>query len=114
MNEGLKASSSEYTIFVNSGDYFMMKKLKSLSLETNDYEIYTKYCGEDKEFSMSIKPAENIWFHKKYQHNLPYFPACLIKTELLLKAGGFREDMRISSDVEMLSKLANKRENSNI
>jgi len=56
-----------------------------------------------------MRPAEKIQYHIKYQHNLPYLPACLIKTKLLLNAGGFREDMRISSDVDMISKLALKK-----
>ncbi len=109
MNIGLKKCSSEYTLFLNSGDYFHDKEsLKHLSLEALDNEIvYGSIAIKDKQSDLLIKrPAKKIWYHKKYQHNLPYFPACLIKTELLLKEGGFREDMRISSDVDMLSKLA--------
>ena len=85
--------------------------MEHLALKALDFEIiYGCIAIKAKHNDFSImKPAVEISYHTKYKHNLPYFPACLIKTKLLLKEGGFREDMRISSDVDMLSKLALKK-----
>jgi len=109
MNIGLKKCLSEYIIFLNSGDYFFNKNsLRQLAVKAlNNEIIYGCIAIKIDHADFLIKrPAKEIHYDTKYQHDLPFFPACLIKTKLLINQGCFREDMRISSDVDMLSKLA--------
>ena len=75
MNIGLKECSTEYVVFLNSGDYFYNKNsLKHLASEALDNEIvYGCIAIKAKHSDFLLKrPAEQIHYHKKYQHNLPF------------------------------------------
>jgi len=109
MNVGIRASSGKYIIFINSGDnLYTPFSLEALAKHASGPDvIYGNIITSDKRNKAELrKPARQIHFQCKYQHNLPYLPACLIKKSALIENQGFREDLRICSDVDMIYKIS--------
>ena len=108
MNLGIKASTSDYVMFLNSGDRFIdQTSLNKLAANIGECDVaYGKVATEDNNGNQEIIPAcENIYFKNRYQHNLPSIATSLVAREKILEVGCFNTKFRIASDVELIYKI---------
>ena len=109
MNLGIKASTSNYVIFLNSGDRFIdSTSLKKLVSNIGEYDVaYGVVAAEGKNgIQENIPACEEVYFKNRYQHILPSIATSLIARRKLLEVGCFNTEYRIASDVELIYKLA--------
>ena len=99
MNKGIKLSSGDFLVFLNSGDCFANES--SLS------KLVSASAGFDLVYGdLMIKDQEDEWIKKYPDHlNLRYFyfesiphPACLISKRLFNKVGFYDTTLKIVSD----------------
>ena len=98
MNKGIDACSSEYMLFLNSGDYLFSDKVLEDVYKELDCDIV--YGNEEKRFKLGIKNIQKIpdvvdgkYFFENF---LPH-QSTFIKTSLL-KEKKYREDYKMLGD----------------
>lgn len=107
MNKGLKASSGEYVIFLNSGDTFTSPYvLSELSSATEEFDVvFGNIEIQLKSGMKTIHTSETIYFANSYQHDLPPHPSLLVRRSLYLSKGMFDTAYPITADVLTISRI---------
>jgi glycosyltransferase involved in cell wall biosynthesis len=107
MNKGLEASSGDYIIFLNSGDFLATPHVLSLmALSTPQYDVVYGNIAIIKKTGLElIKTPERIQFSTLYQHNLPPHPSLLARRELYLDQGMFDVSYSVTADVLAISRI---------
>ena len=109
MNLGIKASTSNYVIFLNSGDRFIdSTSLKKLVSNIGKFDVaYGIVAAENNNgVQENIPTCDDVYFQHRYQHILPSIATSLIARKKLLEVGCFNTEYRIASDVELIYKIA--------
>ena len=108
MNIGLMGCSSKYLFYLNSGDVFSSKdSLKILAECADGADVVHGMFGCKRDKVIEYKnQCEEVYFGKRYQHNIPSLASSLILREKLLAVKGFNTRYKISSDVEVMYKIA--------
>lgn len=99
MNKGIERANGSYLLFVNSGDSLLPSTNFKLILDnTNDMDIvYYNLEIIDKEHKYIKYYPNKLDFKHFIEDALPH-PATLIKRELFIDNGSYREDLKIISD----------------
>ena len=106
-NKGIKMASGEYLIFLNSGDYLVdADTLKNVFADADDVDIiYGDRINVDEEGSQKKvnyfpdKITGSFMYHSMISHQ-----ASFIKSDLFVKYGLYREDLKYASDWEFFLK----------
>jgi glycosyltransferase involved in cell wall biosynthesis len=103
MNKGIKISSGEYLLFLNSGDFFLNKNviLNSISFFNKKISFYygNLHLSTNNIPTTHWKPASKLSFSYFLEYSIPH-PACFIKKEMFTKYGLYNENLKIVSDWE--------------
>lgn len=99
MNKGIKLSSGEYLLFLNSGDeLFSNDSLSGISQQLHGEEIiYTNLIVRDNKKEYIAYYPDKLSFEYFIDESLPH-PATFIKKELFERAGYYDENFKICSD----------------
>lgn len=104
MNKGIRVSTGEYCLFLNSGDAFADAKVLSEVASINDKsEIIAGHVTETT--GKMIAPPPSLHFRLLYHNNIPH-QGEFIKRELFESLGLYSTDLRILSDYEFNIKAA--------
>ena len=109
MNMGIKGSSTEYLFFLNSGDIFYNKdSLKLLAKNSGGVDVvHGMYaCEGEEKINIDNKQSTEVYFDKRYQHDIPSLASSLLLRKKVLEVKGFSTKYKISSDVELMYKIA--------
>ena len=106
-NKGIKMANGEYLLFLNSGDYLVdADTLKNVFEEANDVDIIygdrinVYEDGSQKEVNyFPDKITGSFMYHSMISHQ-----ASFIKSDLFVKYGLYREDLKYASDWEFFLK----------
>lgn len=102
MNKGIRMSSGDYLLFLNSGDYLVDKDvLKTVfyQVQTSDFLIGTLRLSKNNEYIGYFKPADRITFKQIYNFGLPH-QASFIKRDTFDRYGLYKEDFKYNADIE--------------
>ena len=107
MNKGIKMASGEYLLFLNSGDYLVdPDTLKNVFVEAKDVDIIygdrinVYEDGSQKEVNyFPDKITGSFMYQSMISHQ-----ASFIKSDLFVKYGLYREDLKYASDWEFFLK----------
>lgn len=107
MNKGIKMAKGEYLLFLNSGDYLVdADTLKNVFEEANDVDIIygdrinVYEDGSQKEVNyFPDKITGSFMYQSMISHQ-----ASFIKSDLFVKYGLYREDLKYASDWEFFLK----------
>ncbi len=107
MNKGLQRATGDYVIFINSGDYLYDKYVIDNLIRNSDYEdiVYGNLCILKEGKTQIVRSASEIYYHAKYQHNIPPHPVLLVKRDLMNKLEGFDENYKVIADVVLIATL---------
>ena len=100
MNKGIKAAKGEYLLFINSGDSLYTNNVigmvlsNSLSADIIYGDLHRTFPNGNSDI-VEMPDRVNINY---ILDNVITHPTSFIKRELLLKRGGYREDLKIVSD----------------
>ncbi|MDR1207266.1 MAG: glycosyltransferase [Rickettsiales bacterium] len=104
MNKGIRASSGEFLIFMNGGDFFFSNDSIKKSLlcidESADVfygDSYRKFDNPEKDF---IKTYPDTITFDFFLANTLGHQSCFIRKDLFDRFGMYREDFKIVSDKE--------------
>lgn len=99
MNKGIRNSSGEYLLFLNSGDYFSESGSisKLISDSRGEDLIYGNILVQESEKSWIKKYPESLDLKYFYFESLPH-PACLISRRLFNQVGLYDTSLKIASD----------------
>ncbi|MDI1323091.1 MAG: glycosyltransferase family 2 protein [Algoriphagus sp.] len=99
MNKGIKNSTGDYLIFLNSGDYFSGSDSISKLISNSQGEdlVYGNLLVQESEKTWLKKYPESLNFRYFYFESLPH-PACLISKKLFEKVGLYDTSLKIASD----------------
>lgn len=99
MNKGIRNSSGEYLLFLNSGDYFSGSDSISKLLSDSQGEdlVYGNILVQESDKSWVKKYPETIDLKYFYFESLPH-PACLISRRLFNQIGPYDTSLKIASD----------------
>ena len=106
-NKGIKMASGEYLLFLNSGDYLVdADTLKNVFEEANDVDIIYgdkinvyEDGSQQKVNYFPDKITGSFMYHSMISHQ-----ASFIKSDLFVKYGLYREDLKYASDWEFFLK----------
>ena len=106
-NKGIKMASGEYLLFLNSGDYLVdADTLKNVFEDANDVDIIygdrinVYEDGSQKKVNyFPDKITGSFMYHSMISHQ-----ASFIKSDLFVKYGLYREDLKYASDWEFFLK----------
>ena len=106
-NQGIRMADAEYLLFLNSGDYLVdADTLKNVFEEANDVDIIygdrinVYEDGSQKEVNyFPDKITGSFMYHSMISHQ-----ASFIKSDLFVKYGLYREDLKYASDWEFFLK----------
>lgn len=106
-NKGIKMASGEYLLFLNSGDYLVdADTLKNVFEDVNDVDIIygdrinVYEDGSQKKVNcFPDKITGSFMYHSMISHQ-----ASFIKSDLFVKYGLYREDLKYASDWEFFLK----------
>ena len=106
-NKGIKMAKGEYLLFLNSGDYLVdADTLKNVFEEANDVDIIygnrinVYEDGSQKKVNyFPDKITGSFMYHSMISHQ-----ASFIKSDLFVKFGLYREDLKYASDWEFFLK----------
>ena len=101
MNKGIQKATSEYLLFLNSGDFFTDNTALSKALAYLDEDLVyfnLKIC-ENNGTSFIKKYPNKLTFSYFLKDTLPH-PACFIKKSLFVNYGTYNESLKIVSDWE--------------
>lgn len=106
-NKGIKMANGEYLLFLNSGDYLVdADTLKNVFEDANDVDIIygdrinVYEDGSQKEVNyFPDKITGSFMYHSMISHQ-----ASFIKSDLFVKYGLYREDLKYASDWEFFLK----------
>ena len=107
MNKGIKMAKGEYLLFLNSGDYLVdADTLKNVFEEANDVDII---YGDRINVYEDGSQKEVNYFPDKITGSFMYqsmitHQASFIKSDLFVKYGLYREDLKYASDWEFFLK----------
>lgn len=107
MNKGIKMANGEYLLFLNSGDYFVdSDTLKNVFEEAKDVDII--YGDRINVYEDGSQQKVNYFPDKitgsfMYQSMISH-QASFIKSDLFVKYGLYREDLKYASDWEFFLK----------
>ena len=107
MNKGIKMANGEYLLFLNSGDYLVdADTLKNVFEDVNDVDIIygdrinVYEDGSQKKVNyFPDKITGSFMYHSMISHQ-----ASFIKSDLFVKYGWYREDLKYASDWEFFLK----------
>jgi len=109
INKGLKLASGEIIAILNSDDFYtnnqVISRVAELLMDSNVDALYGDLHYVDKEDKDKI--IRN-WKSGKYTPGLflkgwmPPHPAFFVKSSIYKKFGGFREDLSLSADYELM------------
>jgi glycosyltransferase len=111
MNKGLQLCNGTFVAYLNSGDIFadcdvLGYLIKAIKLNRHSSFFYGNLIMIDE--GGKIK---RVWLSKPFSRVklllgwMPPHPLCTINRELLLKSGGFDENMNISGDYDMMLRI---------
>lgn len=101
MNKGIKISTGEYCLFLNSGDFLIGKDVLARVFEHCDgSDILCARCNvsENGKVVWTSNPPEQITFGALYTVGLAH-QSTFIKRSLFEACGLYREDFRYNSDI---------------
>ena len=106
-NKGIKMANGEYLLFLNSGDYLVdANTLKNVFEDANDVDIIygdrinVYEDGSQKKVNyFPDKITGSFMYHSMISHQ-----ASFIKSDLFVKYGLYREDLKYASDWEFFLK----------
>lgn len=106
-NKGIKMANGEYLLFLNSGDYLVdVDTLKNVFEDANDVDIIygdrinVYEDGSQKNVNyFPDKITGSFMYHSMISHQ-----ASFIKSDLFVKYGLYREDLKYASDWEFFLK----------
>ena len=106
-NKGIKMANGEYLLFLNSGDYLVdVDTLKNVFEDANDVDIIygdrinVYEDGSQKKVNyFPDKITGSFMYHSMISHQ-----ASFIKSDLFVKYGLYREDLKYASDWEFFLK----------
>ena len=106
-NKGIKMASGEYLLFLNSGDYLVdADTLKNVFEDVNDVDIIYgdrinvyEDGSRQKVNCFPDKITGSFMYHSMISHQ-----ASFIKSDLFVKYGLYREDLKYASDWEFFLK----------
>lgn len=108
MNKGLNLATGDYIAFLNSGDYLahsrVIEKLVTSGPDTDIGFGRVNFYNEADEIVRVFDPGVFKRWKLFFGWMSPH-PMCVIKRSLVLSTGGFREDLRISADYELMLRL---------
>lgn len=99
MNKGIKNSTGDYLIFLNSGDFFSGPDSISKLISNSQGEdlVYGNLLVQETEKAWIKKYPESLNFRYFYFESLPH-PACLISRRLFDQYGLYDISLKIASD----------------
>lgn len=99
MNKGIKNSTGDYLIFLNSGDFFSGPDSLSKLISNSQGEdlVYGNLLVQETEKAWIKKYPESLNFRYFYFESLPH-PACLISRRLFDQYGLYDTTLKIASD----------------
>lgn len=99
MNKGIKNSTGDYLIFLNSGDFFSGADSISKLISNSQGEdlVYGNLLVQETEKAWIKKYPESLNFRYFYFESLPH-PACLISRRLFDQYGLYDTTLKIASD----------------
>jgi glycosyltransferase involved in cell wall biosynthesis len=109
MNIGLMTSTSKYVFFLNSGDVFSScDSLMMLARFSGRDDVVYGMVTYEKGNSLNIYDDQcaDVYFGKRYQHNIPSLASSLLLREKVVALKGFNTRYKICSDVELMYKIA--------
>lgn len=101
MNKGIKVSTGDYLLFLNSGDHFVNDQVieKAVGCGLTEDLVYGNIINVNgEELTDWIAPCK-LTFQTFYEHTIPH-PATFIKRDLFDVIGLYSEDYNIVSDWE--------------
>ncbi|GAB1414631.1 glycosyltransferase family 2 protein [Paludibacter sp.] len=107
MNKGIRMSSGEYLLFLNSGDFLTTPNvINDVFNESHNTEIICCRCrvSQNEKKTFVISPPNFFSFGFFYTNSLSH-QATFIKKDLFNKYGLYREDLKIMSDWEFFIRV---------
>lgn len=105
MNKGIKRSTGEYLLFLNSGDFLLndqvLNNMESF-LSTSDLVYGNLLVSHENNLSDHLFPSK-LTFKYFLKHSLPH-PCTFIKNTLFEKVGLYNEQLKIVADWEFFIK----------
>jgi glycosyltransferase involved in cell wall biosynthesis len=103
MNKGIKISSGEYTLFLNSGDFLLsssvLEKTFANCTFTEDFICAKCAVSHNGKVEFITNPPQSFTFKNFFNTTLAH-QSTFIKAALFKKYGYYREDLRLKSDWE--------------
>lgn len=101
MNKGIKASTGDYLLFINSGDILIDNQIieKATSFGITEDLVYGDIVFVNGEELTDWIADDELSFKTFYEHTIPH-PATFIKRSLFEKVGLYNEQYKIVSDWE--------------